>query len=553
MNQALSLSVIRELVLLSGVEEFVVCPGARNSPLVTLLLEIHELKKFHFFEERSAAFFALGRIQSSGLPVAVVTTSGTAAGELLPATMEAYYSSLPLILITADRPRRFRGTGAPQSCEQVGIYSSYVERSWDFSKEDRKGLLEEFSEFVSTWDLTRPIHVNICFEEPLLSRGDSVSQTTLPSFLTEMALARTAPTTRRLKPLPRPEVVGILQQFLNRTKNPLVVVGALEKSDQKPVFDFIRRLGAPVYFEAQSGLREDPELQRFRICMSEKILDRAEATGYPIDGVLRIGSVPTLRLWRDLEVLGGIIPVMSVTSRPFSGLSFAPVLQGEIAPLIGEVAVQNPRTHSRDFISADQMLAHQLAHLLREFPSSEASYFHALSEGIPEGSLVYVGNSLPIREWDLAATSLKKNLQVRASRGLNGIDGQLSTFLGMCEPIRENWAIVGDLTAMYDLSGPWALRELDSGTKTRLVVVNNQGGQIFSRMFPQKEFTNPHSISFEKWAQFWNLDYVKWTTPPTPQDWQSLDSLEKLVLEVQPDAGQTAAFWKNHELLWKRK
>ena len=102
----------------AGAREFCVCAGSRNSPLLAVL----GTDVFSFVDERSAAFFALGRIKLHGAPVAVVTTSGTAAAELLPACIEAYYSGLPLILITADRPARFRGTGAPQSIEQVGLF-----------------------------------------------------------------------------------------------------------------------------------------------------------------------------------------------------------------------------------------------------------------------------------------------------------------------------------------------------------------------------------------------------------------------------------------------
>jgi 2-succinyl-5-enolpyruvyl-6-hydroxy-3-cyclohexene-1-carboxylate synthase len=139
-----------EEVRASGAAEFCVCAGSRNSPLLAVL-GASELRLFSFVDERSAAFFALGRIKLHGNPVAVVTTSGTAVAELLPAAVEAYYSALPLILISADRPARFRGTGAPQSIEQVGIFGVYAET------------------LIEGWSRTKPLHLNIEFEEPLLS------------------------------------------------------------------------------------------------------------------------------------------------------------------------------------------------------------------------------------------------------------------------------------------------------------------------------------------------------------------------------------------------
>ena len=135
-----------ERVLGAGVTDFCVCGGSRNAPLIAVVTG----NVFTFIDERSAAFFALGRIKRDERPVAVITTSGTAAAELLPATIEAYYSGAPLVLITADRPARFRGTAAPQSIEQVGLFGVYAET--DFDRWNRRG----------------PLHINVAFDEPLI-------------------------------------------------------------------------------------------------------------------------------------------------------------------------------------------------------------------------------------------------------------------------------------------------------------------------------------------------------------------------------------------------
>ncbi len=122
----------------AGVREMCVCSGSRNAPLLVALSH-SDLKLWTFVDERSAAFFAIGRMKLHGAPVAVVTTSGTAAAELLPALIEAHYSGLPLFVITADRPARFHGTGAPQSIEQVNLFGVYGAR-----------------------------HINVEFDEPLI-------------------------------------------------------------------------------------------------------------------------------------------------------------------------------------------------------------------------------------------------------------------------------------------------------------------------------------------------------------------------------------------------
>jgi len=141
----------------AGVADFCVCAGSRNSPLIAVLSEA-----FSFVDERSAAFFALGRVKLHGHPAAVVTTSGTAVAELLPATIEAFYAGLPLVLITADRPARFRGSGAPQTIEQESIFGPYAARSFE------------------EWKRDRPLHINIEFDEPLID-ADVIDSGVIPS------------------------------------------------------------------------------------------------------------------------------------------------------------------------------------------------------------------------------------------------------------------------------------------------------------------------------------------------------------------------------------
>ena len=139
-----------------GCTTFCVCPGGRNSPFVVALESRDTLS---FFDEQSAAFFAIGRIKRDLLPVCVITTSGTAVAQLFPAVMEAFYTQLPLILMTADRPRLFRDTGAPQTVNQNYIFGQYAE-CIDLEVPERLDNL--------SWTKKKPLHVNVCFDEPLL-------------------------------------------------------------------------------------------------------------------------------------------------------------------------------------------------------------------------------------------------------------------------------------------------------------------------------------------------------------------------------------------------
>jgi 2-succinyl-5-enolpyruvyl-6-hydroxy-3-cyclohexene-1-carboxylate synthase len=146
MSNLAAARAVLERVRGAGVVDFCVCGGSRNAPLIAVLTG----NVYTFVDERSAAFFALGRIKRDERPVAVITTSGTAVAELFPATVEAYYSGAPLVLITADRPARFRGTGAPQSIEQIGVFGPYAASE------------------VDRWNLRTPLHVNLEFDEPLI-------------------------------------------------------------------------------------------------------------------------------------------------------------------------------------------------------------------------------------------------------------------------------------------------------------------------------------------------------------------------------------------------
>jgi len=152
-NIAAARAIINDVQSL-GTSVFVVCGGSRNAPLIaalgTAIGERRASTVYTFVDERAAAFFALGRTKRDGRPVAVITTSGTAVAELLPAAIEAFYSGQPLIFITADRPARFRGSGAPQTIDQVGIFGGYAATD------------------IAAWSRAMPLHINIEFDEPLI-------------------------------------------------------------------------------------------------------------------------------------------------------------------------------------------------------------------------------------------------------------------------------------------------------------------------------------------------------------------------------------------------
>jgi 2-succinyl-5-enolpyruvyl-6-hydroxy-3-cyclohexene-1-carboxylate synthase len=242
---------------------------------------------------------------------------------------------------------------------------------------------------------------------------------------------------------------------------------------------------------------------------------------------VRVGNVPTLRFWRDLE--NNDLPVVHYSALPFTGLT-----RGELRPL-DALPERKPLRRDEDFFARDRDFAERFAKILDEEPHSELAMIRALSLELRAGTRVYLGNSLPIREWDLAATRAPRGFTYEANRGANGIDGQLSTFLGWCDPSRDNVCIVGDLTAIYDLNAPWIVAQLGH-RRFRIIIVNNRGGRIFSRVaslralepaLRERLIENVHDVHFQRWARMWDID----VTELLPEDeaskraWQKYDEL----------------------------
>ncbi len=523
-NLELAAKVVQELVDV-GVREFILCAGARNSPLVHVLDECQRLKVYSFFEERSAGFFALGRIAYTRRPVAVITTSGTAVAELLPAAIEGTYSSLPLIMVTADRPKQYRGSGAPQAIEQVGIYSYYNEVALDIDAKDAHLSLKSLS-----WK--KPIHINISFDEPLID--GPIPQVEVPEVSERTKLPSLIPM----------GTLNELEAFLQNHK-PVVLVGILPEKAYDTVLQFLKQLKAPVYCEGISSLRGHPDLRDFEIKSGEKMIHKILEQKV-CDSVFRIGGIPTTRLWRDLESKYLETPVFSVSFNHFTGLSRDSQHCNNL-DLLSQVEFDFPLQDNFKLRLEDDECAQQVRRLLEKYPKSEQGLIYKLSRHVHQQSL-YLGNSLPVREWDSSSSHDYLPKRVAGNRGANGIDGQISTFLGWAHKDLTNWCLIGDLTALYDLSALWITKQLEA-KDIKIVVINNNGGQIFSRMFKKDVFINHHEFEFSHWAQMFGWNYRKWFDIPVDLESEKLEKHQ--IIELVPAAEQTQNFWKEYDSLWK--
>jgi len=460
-----------------------VCAGARNAPLVVPLLKLDSqdgIKIWHHFDERAASFFALGLAKRRLEPVCVVTTSGTAVAELLPAAIESYYSGVPLILLTADRPDRFRGSGAPQAIEQVGIFSGYAARNFN------------------EWNHESPLHLNVSFEEPLFDEGrDDCPQSSAKNSAKASAHLASADGLRGR--------LGTTVPTQSLDENAVILVGELLENEREPVANFLRSSSLPVWCEAISGLREISGANHIR--GGDAALAEME-----IGNVLRIGGVPSLRFWRDLETLEAI-QVTSTSRTGFPGLARTEGVTNQQSKFDEHTLLDREKRSSEREQAVPQPLPPLLAHARCYVLNSEELAVRELSERIPSEALIFLGNSLPIREWNAVATTEIAHPNVFANRGANGIDGEISTFLGLAQDFSGNecWGIFGDLTTLYDMNAPWIYDQLDAEKRIRIVVINNGGGKIFSKLPGLKDLPddekkvteNWHGFDFKKWAELW--------------------------------------------------
>ena len=231
--------------------------------------------------------------------------------------------------------------------------------------------------------------------------------------------------------------------------------------------------------------------------------------------------------------------VLSISDQKYSGLSRVPtaVSFNSFFQWYNNTTFKACTHYLNNILQIDAKYYSQLEELIIKHPLSEVSLVRKISTSISKNSLMFLGNSLPIREWNLASSYKETHIKYHANRGANGIDGIISTFLGLCEKDCNNWCLLGDLSCLYDLQGPWILKQLDQNRKYFFVVINNTGGQIFSSLFKEEIFLNSHNLCFKSWAEFWSLNYY------CIHQWKALPKfLSPAVVELKPDLKQSYKF-----------
>jgi 2-succinyl-5-enolpyruvyl-6-hydroxy-3-cyclohexene-1-carboxylate synthase len=331
------------------------------------------------------------------------------------------------------------------------------------------------------------------------------------------------------------------ENFFARVRNPLVLVSSLTESEAHSVAPWLASLSSPLYLEAVSQLRSHRNLQEFSLQAGERILSSPECRA-ACDGILRIGGVPTPRLWRDLDE--DPRPVLHVSRTPLPGLAReAPVLPLNLFRTLTDVITSGGNNSA--LLARDRSITAATEELLAQEPRSEAALVRAAAENIARNARIFLGNSLSIREWDLIAPRAESEQNFYANRGVNGIDGLVSSALGLADNNRPTAALIGDLSALYDLAGLWPAAQLD-GVDITLAVVNNGGGKIFERMFKNASFLNTHALHLRGWAEMFGWHYGQMHCAA-----DSWPAATPRMVEILPDAAASERFAGSYATLWR--
>jgi 2-succinyl-5-enolpyruvyl-6-hydroxy-3-cyclohexene-1-carboxylate synthase len=533
LNTLWAQALVQELCR-GGTRHLVLAPGSRSSPLAIAAAEAPELQTWVALDERVAGFFALGLALETGLPAAVLVTSGTAGAHLLPALMEGWAAGVPLVALTADRPWELHGFGAAQTVAQDGLFGRFVRVAEAVPAPEPTSVAFRHLRAVVARTLSRgtghpagPVHLNVPFREPLAP----VAAAPVPPGLDPEALEGRpgAPYLRTVaaRRLPAAAELESVRRRLASAERGLVVVGPRARQDGLglAVRELAASYGYPLVAEVASNVRWAPG----QLAVSHvDLLLRSEgwALASRPDLVVRLGGGLCSRRVSDwLDGSGAEVVLLCEGDIPVDPQHRAAVvLQGEAPELCEALAAATaPRRAlwAEGFLRVDARAEAAIAaHLVGARQLSEPAVARAVVAALPAGGRLVVSSSMPIRDLDaFAPPSAAASVRVHSNRGLNGIDGVLSTALGVAAASgAPTVALMGDLAFLHDLGALVLART--TGLSLTVVVVNNDGGGIFS-FLPvagtgehfERLFGTPHGVDLAPAAGLAGARFSRVGTP----------------------------------------
>lgn len=540
----------------SGLTHVCIAPGSRSTPL-TLAFDAHpEIEVSLHLDERCAAFYALGIALATDAPVAMLCTSGSAAANFFPALIEAMMSQVPLLVLTADRPHELRHSGANQTIDQVKLYGDNVLWSVDAPLPVANApdvALRNMQTLAARAYATAngirkgPVHVNFPFRKPLEpvdNKQYAAFSKQLLANSDKLKLIREAPDGKGNASIPaHASQVAVynsishgilhptdaqasrLQQIITQFPNGIIVCGPRCPGGAFPeaVAALSRRIGYPIFADPTSGVRYGRFTQTTPILSAyETTFQRSTHLPDP-DVVLRFGAVPISK-WLN-AYLDGISPQHRVHVRS-SGVWADDSHRTDWLLQADEVAVcERIEGAARLGDWVDALVTQDAA--VREAVESglqdanfDGAYVADVLAALPDDALLFVGNSLPIRHLDQYGFARESPVHAYASRGASGIDGNISTALGMQHGSGKKLVlIVGDVTFYHDMNALLAVKQRVDAKRPldlTIVLINNNGGGIFNRL-PVAQFDppftplflTPHGLDFEPVVGMYGLDFIR--------------------------------------------
>ncbi len=504
-TNALWCSVAAETLWRAGVRHAVISPGSRNTPLTMALVAHPGIATTPVLDERSAGFFGLGIARRTGAPVLLLCTSGTAGANYLPAAIEAKENGVPLLAITADRPPELRDCASGQTIDQQKLFGSFVDFYHELAvPEPRLDLLKYLRQTlrhaVARAQAGGPVHLNAPFRDPLPPVEDGTAKPLTEGVDWDEFFALPF-----VPPQNHPRELMFAEAF---AAAPGIIVCGAGWSEDVTALSWAERLGWPVLADALSPLRLSGSASRRIVAGYDAILrDERAARALRPESVLILGELPTskvLRAWlagvdahtihigRDRKNRDGVHGrTLRVAAGGFTQNNWT--LPSGVTP---------DRAWLERWTRAETAAQGVLAGIAAE-PDFEGTFTRAIAETLTRRHTLFVASSMPVRDLEYFAPARNDGPRVFANRGANGIDGTLSTALGVAHGGEPTVLLTGDLALLHDTNGFLVAAKL-KGSLTA-VVINNEGGGIFGHL-PVARFDPPFE---EYWATPQRVELAK--------------------------------------------
>jgi 2-succinyl-5-enolpyruvyl-6-hydroxy-3-cyclohexene-1-carboxylate synthase len=565
-------SILAETLKCLGLTTAVICPGSRSTPLTLAFAQHNQIEAIPVLDERSAAFFALGIARATGRPVVLVCTSGTAAANFYPAVIEARESRVPLLVLTADRPPELRDCHSGQTIDQLKLYGNYPNWQAELAVPSLEiGMLSYLRQTVvhawerSLFPVPGPVHLNIPFADPLAPLPQFDTNTLASQFQQEdfFAHLRLPHSLLTFAAVPTP------YQEWRECKQGIIIAGPAQPQCPQKYCDAIaqlsKTLGWPVLAEGLSPVRNYADLNPYLISTYDLILRNWQlAQQLAPTMVIHIGELPIskeLRTWLDKwQPRRWVIDPSDHNLDPLHGKTIhlrttIEQLATAIPPLtkegLGGVHTSLYLDQWCETESKVRSTVNQEMTTMSQLFEGKAAWL--LSQTLPPTTPLFIANSMPVRDVEFFWTPNNTGVQPFFNRGANGIDGTLSTALGIAQRNQSSVMLTGDLALLHDTNG-FLLKNKFVGHLT-IVLINNNGGGIFemlaiSKFDPPFEefFATPQDINFAQLCVTYGVEHQ------LIQSWEQLRQLLNplpskgiRVLELRTDRKADAS-WRQEYL-----